>query len=45
MIGYLEKVIRPLVLIKSKMSRYFQKSKVKDGDKDKNNKLMSFYRL
>ena len=26
------------------MSRYFQKFKVKDGDKDKNNKLMSFYK-
>ena len=44
MIGYLEKAIRSLVLIKSKMSRYFQKFKVKDGDKDKNNKLMSFYK-
>ena len=33
-IGYLDKVMRPLVLI-------FKTFKVKDGDKDKNNKLMS----
>ena len=40
--GYLDKVIRPLVLIMPKMSGYVKTFKVKDGDKDKNNKLMSF---
>ena len=40
--GYLDKVIRPLVLIMPKMSGYIKTFKVKDGDKDKNNKLMSF---
>ena len=39
LIGYLDKAMRPLVLITPKM-RVF---KVKDGDKDKNNKLMSFH--
>ena len=42
MIGYLDKVIRPLVLIFSKRSGYVKTFKVKDGDKDKNNKFMSF---
>ena len=42
LIGYLDKVIRPLVLIWPKMSGYVKISKVKDGDKDKNNKLISF---
>ena len=42
MIGYLEKVIRPLVLIIPKVSGYVKEYKVKDKDKDKNNKLMSF---
>ena len=42
MIGYLDKAIRPLVLIMPKMSGYVQIFKVKDGNKDKNNKLMSF---
>ena len=42
LIGYLDKVIRPLALILPKMSRYVKTFKVKDGDKDKNNKLMSF---
>ena len=41
LIGYVDKVMRPLVLILSKMSRYVKTFKVKDGDKDKNNKLMS----
>ena len=41
MTGYLDEVIRPLVLILLKMSRYVKAFKVKDGDKDKNNKLMS----
>ena len=42
LIGYLGKVIRPLVLILFKMSGYVKTFKVKDGDKDKNNKLMPF---
>ena len=40
--GYLDEVIRPLVLILPKMSVYVKTFNVKDGDKDKNNKLMSF---
>ena len=36
--GYLGKVIRPLVLIMPKMNGYFKT--LKDGDKDENNKLM-----
>ena len=43
MIGYLHKVIRPLVLILPKMSGYVKTFKVKDEDKDKNNKLMCFH--
>ena len=42
MIGYLDKVMRPLVLIMPKMSGYVKTFKVKDGDKDKNNKLKCF---
>ena len=43
MIGYLDKVIRPLVLILPKISGYVRISKIfKDGDKDKNNKFISF---
>ena len=42
LICYLDKVIRPLVLILPKVSRYVKTFKVTDGDKDKNNKLMSF---
>ena len=38
MIGYLDKVIRTLVLILIKMSGYISRLKVKD----KNNKLVSF---
>ena len=41
LIKFLDKFIRPLVLVLPKMSRYVKKFKVKDGDKDKNNKLMS----
>ena len=41
--GYLDKVIIPLVLILPKISGYVKTFKVKDGDKDKNNKLMSFH--
>ena len=36
------KTISPVVLILPKMSGYVKTSKVKEGDKDKNNKLMSF---
>ena len=42
MFGYLDKAIRSLVLIMPKMSGCIKTFKVKDGDKDKNNKLMSF---
>ena len=42
LIGYLDKVMRPLVLIMPKMSGYVKAFKVKDGDKDKNNKLKCF---
>ena len=42
LIGYLDKVIRPLVLVLPKISAYVKTFKVKDGDKDKNNKLMAF---
>ena len=39
-IRYLDKVVRPLVLILLKMSGYVQTFKVKNEDKDKNNRLM-----
>ena len=42
LMGYLDKAIRPLVLIMPRISGYVKTCKVKDGDKDKNNKLMSF---
>ena len=42
MIRYLDKAIRPLVLIMPKISRYVKTFKVKERGKDKNNKLMSF---
>ena len=42
LIGYLDKAIRPLVLIMPQMCGYVKTFSVKDGDKDKNNKLMSF---
>ena len=42
MIGYLDKAVRSLVSIMPKISGYVKAFKVKDGDKDKNNKLMSF---
>ena len=42
MIGYLHKVIRPLVLILPKISGYVKIFKVKDGERDKNSKLMPF---
>ena len=40
--GYLDKVIRSLVLILLKMSGYVKTFKVKDEDENKNNKFMSF---
>ena len=43
LIGYLDKAIRPLVLIMPKIYGYLKAFKVKDEDKDKNNKLMSFH--
>ena len=43
LIGYLDKPIKPLVLIMPKMRRYVKTFKVKDGHKDKRDKLMSFY--
>ena len=42
MIGYLGKAIRALVLIMPEMNGYVKTIKVKDGDKDKNNTLISF---
>ena len=42
LIGYLGNVIKPLVLILPKISAYVKTLKVKDGDNDKNNKLMFF---
>ena len=40
--GYLDEAIRPLVFITPKMSGYVKPFKLKDGDKDRSNKLMSF---
>ena len=42
LIGYLDKAVRPLVLIMPKIRAYVKTFKVKNGDKDKSNKLMSF---
>ena len=42
LIEYLYKVIRLLVLIMLNIGGYVNTFKVKDGDKDKNNKMMSF---
>ena len=42
MIGYLDKAIRLLVLIMPEMSGYVKTFKVKDGDKNKKNKLIHF---
>ena len=39
LIGYLDKAIRPLVLIMPKMCGYVKTFKVKEEEKDKNNKL------
>ena len=43
LIGYLDIGIRLLVLIMPKMSGYVKTFKVKDDNKDKNKKLMSFF--
>ena len=43
LIGYLDKIIRPLVLVLPKKSGYVKTFKVKDGDKRKNSKLMSIH--
>ena len=43
MIGYSDKDLRPLVLIMHKLSGYINTFKVKDGDEDKINKLISFH--
>ena len=40
MVEYLNKVIRPLVLVLTKMSGYIKTFKVKDVDKDNNNNFM-----
>ena len=42
LIGYLDKAIRPLVLVMFKISGHVKAFKIKDENKDKNNKLMSF---
>ena len=41
--GYLDKVIRSLVLVLHKMSGYVKTFKVKNGDWEKNYKLMSLH--
>ena len=43
LIRYLDKNIRPLVLIIPGMSRYVNTFKIKDGDEDTNNELMSLH--
>ena len=42
LIRYLDKAIKPLVSIMSNMSGYDKTLKVKDGDEDRKNKLMSY---
>ena len=42
MIGYSDKAIRPLILTMPKMGGYVKTFKVKDGDKNNNDKLISF---
>ena len=42
LIWYLDKVIRRVVFVIPKISGYAKIFKIKDGDKDKNNKFMSF---
>ena len=43
MIGSLDKIIRPLILVLPKASRYVKTFKVKIRDKDTNNELMCFH--
>ena len=43
MTGYLDQVIRSLILIMPKMSGYVKTFKVKNEGEDKNSKLMPFY--
>ena len=43
LIGYLDKAIRQLIFIISKVSEYVQTFKDKDRYKDKNDKLMFFH--
>ena len=43
LIGYLDKVLKVLVLIMPKLSWYVKTFKGKDEDKDKKDKLMSFH--
>ena len=42
-IWHLDKAITPLDLIMPKMSGYIKTFKVEEGDKNKNNKSMSFF--
>ena len=42
LVGYLDNVIRPLLLMLRKMSRHVQTFKVENGDKDKNSKSYVF---
>ena len=41
LVGYLGKVLRSLVLVLLKISEYAKTFTVQEGNKDKNNKLMS----
>ena len=43
MTGFVAKAMRPLVLLLSKMSGCIKTFKVKNGDKDKSNKLKYFH--
>ena len=42
LVGYLDNIIRPLLLMLRKMSRHVQIFKVKNGDKNKNSKFYVF---
>ena len=42
LIGFLDKVTRPLVLVMAKIRGYDKTLKVEDWDKNKNKNLMSF---
>ena len=43
LMGYLDEVVRPLVSVLPEESGYVKTFKVKDGDKDKNSKLISLH--